>query len=244
MELYLNVGLFLLTFLGGILPLIIPSWNNKYANGMLTFSGAFLFAVCVSHILPDSFRGTDPHVAGVLVIVGFFLQYILQRLTHGVEHGHDCNHHHNDATAWSLFGGMAIHSFIEGLPLSTGFFSIETLIPLYIAILLHKVPTAIIIIDLFTKGSKKRSSSYLILLLFSLITPLGATVGYFIDQQIEGFHSGLHYIIPIVAGSFLQIATTIFYETASSNHKLSVKNWTFIILGAIMGIASGYFHIH
>ena len=243
MEFYLNFFLFLFTFLGGLLHLIIPSWNSRYSRNILSFSGAFLFAVCVSHILPDSFRGAEPHLAGILVIAGFFLQFVLQRLTHGVEHGHDCKHHHNDATAWSLFGGMAIHSLVEGLPLSAGFFEIDTLIPLYLAILLHKIPSAIIIIGMFAHSTAK-IRSYLILGLFSLVTPLGATIGYWIDMYVPGFHKGLHWIIPVVAGSFLQIATTIFYETSGGNHRLSDRNWILILLGALAGMSSGYFHIH
>ncbi len=244
MEGLLNIGLFALTFLGGILPLVIPHWEKKYANDLLAFSGAFLFAICIGHILPESFEKTDIHDAGIFVIIGFFLQFVLQRMTHGVEHGHDCDHHHNDTTAWSLFGGMAIHSFVEGLPLSTGYFDMGILIPLYIAILLHKIPSAIIIISMFGKQGRRLQKSYLILAMFALITPLGAVSGYFIHQSLPNFEHALHWIIPIVAGSFLQIATTIFFETASPHHKLSIRNWILIILGVLAGMAAGFFHVH
>lgn len=239
----LNLGLLVFTFLGGIFPLIIPNWNNKYAQGLLAFSGSFLFAVCISHILPHSFTGGDAHIAGILVVVGFFLQLILQRLTHGVEHGHDCNHHHNHTTAWSLFGGMAIHSFVEGLPLSIGYFEISTLIALYIAILLHKIPSAIIIVDLFQQG-QNRKKSYFILALFSVVTPLGALVGYLIHQRVPGFEQAVTWVIPLIAGSFLQIATTIFYEAASKNHKITARNWVLISFGGLAGMCSGMFHVH
>lgn len=241
MSLYLNISLFLLTFLGGIFPLIIPNWNNKYAQGLLAFSGSFLFAVCIGHILPHSFEGVSAHTAGILVILGFFLQLILQRVTHGVEHGHDCHHHHNHSTAWSLFGGMAIHSFVEGLPLLAGLFEWNALLALYLAILLHKIPSAIIIMDMFGQ-SKPKYKSYLILVLFALITPLGAGTGYMIQSKLGGFQDAVAWIIPVVAGSFLQIATTIFYEAASKNHHISAKNWMLISAGAIGGILSGLIH--
>lgn len=244
MEWLLNLALFSLTFLGGLLPLLVPSWEKKYANDLLAFSGAFLFAVCIGHILPESFEKTEVHKAGAFVIVGFFMQFVLQRLTHGVEHGHDCDHHHNDATAWSLFGGMAIHSFVEGLPLSTGYFDMEILIPLYAAILFHKIPTAIIVMGMFEKDSRHRLRPFFILALFAMLTPIGATIGYAINTWIPNFENALHWIIPIVAGSFLQIATTIFYETGNHHHKLSVRSWVLIILGVLLGMSSGLLHIH
>lgn len=245
MELILNLSLFILTFLGGMLPIIVPSWNKKYASNLLIFSGAFLFAVCIGHILPEAFHAGHNLNVGALVVGGFFFQFILQRLTHGIEHGHDCEHHHNDATAWSLFGGMAIHSFIEGLPLSTGFFKMETLIPLYTAIVLHKIPMAIIIISLFSKkGQIPKTKSFLILALFAMITPMAAGIGYWVNYNIPGFQEALHWVIPIIAGSFLQIATTIFYESANGHHKIDRIKWVMIIIGVLLGIVSGLGHTH
>ena len=69
----------------------------------------------------------------------------------------------------------------------------------------------------------------LYLFLFSLMTPLGILVGNGLMQYNS---YGLQIVTAIVAGSFLNIATSILYESAE-NHKLSFMRLLFAFLGAL-----------
>lgn len=240
-----NLSLFLVTFIGALLPnLRKRTYNEDVFNRLLLFAGAFLFAVCLSHLIPESVVHYGTGYSGILIVVGFFAQFIIQHFSHGVDHGHRCHHLEDKKYIWSLFLAMALHSFFEGLPLSTGFFSMNSLIPVYLAIALHKIPSAMIIYNIFYNASKDKKYSVWVTFLFSLITPVAALIGYVLSKNITYFDSVIPYIIPLVAGSLLQIATTIFFEASGKHHIITRTKWIVIILGAGIGCMSGLMHSH
>lgn len=240
-----NIGLFVFTFLPNLFKLgTTKNHTGDGFNRLLLFAGAFLFAVCLSHLIPESIIHYNTSWTGILIVFGFFAQYIIQHYSHGADHGHTCHHMEDKKYIWSLFTAMALHSFFEGLPLSTGLFSLNSLIPIYIAIALHKIPSALIIMNVFYNATKSRRQSILVTMLFSMITPLAALIGNFLSKNISVFTDIVPYIIPVVAGSLLQIATTIFFEAAGKHHDIKYVKWFFIITGAFLGSLTGLFHIH
>jgi len=240
-----NVALFLITFVLALIPnWAIKNYNEDSFNKLLLFAGAFLFSVCLSHLIPESIIHYHSPYTGFLIVGGFFGQFIIQHYAHGVDHGHRCHHLEDKSYIWSLFTAMAIHSFFEGLPLSTGLFEWYSLIPIYLAIALHKIPSAMIIYNVFYNYSKRKSYSTMITMLFSIITPGAALLGYVLSKNVESFGSIIPYIIPVVAGSLLQIATTIFFEASGKHHKILQSQWFIIFGGIVIGCLSGFLHSH
>ena len=98
-----NLLLFILTLIGGSAPLWLKSIDEQRTNYLLAFSGSFLLSITLLHLLPETFRDLG-HEAGLFVLIGFFVQLLIQRFTHGVEHGHthvaveDHHHHHHLTT--------------------------------------------------------------------------------------------------------------------------------------------------
>ena len=91
--------LFFSTLLAGLVALIIPKINSKYFYLGLVFSGAFLFSITIVHLLPELFSDrSSPGWIGLLVLLGFFMQLLLDFFTSGVEHGHLhlADEHHQD----------------------------------------------------------------------------------------------------------------------------------------------------
>jgi len=114
-----NLLLFILTIVGGSIPLWFTTISEKQTNYLLAFSGSFLMSITLLHLLPETFMDL-PQQAGLLILVGFFLQLLLQKFTHGVEHGHSHAPHahaHGDHNHFlqSIFIGLAIHAFKNGL---------------------------------------------------------------------------------------------------------------------------------
>lgn len=235
--------LWLLTFVGGVVPLVKKRWDGRYIGLLLTFSAAFLLGITLLHLMPDSVERLG-HYGGMLMLAGFFAQQIIQKYTHGLEHGHhhvqsrDKDGHSHHGMVWPVFIGLVIHAFSEGLPLGVSYTDANTLPSLVLAIGLHKVPEVILVVTLFLTDGKSKMECVLWLLLFSLLTPLAAFLAHVLGNSFAGVQTFLHWSIPFIAGVFIQISTTIFYENANKDHAFKWLKWLMIALGIGVSLLS------
>jgi zinc and cadmium transporter len=236
MFLFYNLLLFFITLAGGSIPLWSSKWNEQKMKYLLAFSGSFLLSITLLHLIPETVEHSG-HRAGLLILLGFFLQQMVQRFTHGVEHGHahlgDAHHH---ISVLPVFAGLAVHAFSEGLPLGITYTDASTLPSLFIAIALHKLPEAMLITSLVYFSSRKKSKAWPLLALFSLITPLAGMLTYFLGSRYSGIHDFVHLCIPVIAGAFIHIATTIFFESGTRTHDMNWRKWTATLAGIALAL--------
>src|SRR5690606_4268149 len=91
---------------------------KKYINYLLSFSGAYLLSVTFLHLLPHLFEG-NAHDLGIYLLLGFFLQLILDYFSGGIEHGHThVNTKQIGRFPFLIFLSLCLHAFIEAFPLS------------------------------------------------------------------------------------------------------------------------------
>ena len=110
--------------------------------------------------------------------------------------------------------------------------TITTPTHLLVGIILHKAPAAFALVMLLLLSDFKNSIVLFCLIFFALMSPLGAvTTGYLYNADL--LHPEfLKFIIAVVIGSFLHIATTIIFEVdSSSHHKISWKKLLAITVG-------------
>src|SRR5690606_25211642 len=91
--------LFFTPLISGLLIFLVPKGKSTNYRTLLVFAGSYLFAITVIHILPELYRQSlGLELIGLFVLVGFFVQQLLEYFTSGVEHGHihtsDLQHHH------------------------------------------------------------------------------------------------------------------------------------------------------
>ncbi len=244
--------LFASTMAGGLLVLAVkPHWT-KPLKMLLTFCGGFLFATAVLHLLPEVFA-TQHHYEGLLILVGFFLQMLLEKFSEGIEHGHlhleghaghdhghhDHSHFHKHGLSFGLLLSLSIHSLVEGIPLN-GSFGIERPFwenPLLLGIILHKFPAAFALMTVLRQSALGKKQRLGMLLFFAAMTPLGVLIGHFILAAGTGHDSEtFHIMLALATGSFLQIATTILFES-TVNHALSVKQILLAFGGGLLAFA-------
>lgn len=232
-----NFLLFIITFAGGSIPLWAKRLTNVQMHSLLAFSGSFLLSITFLHLIPEafSFAGTN---TGVFLLTGFFLQLIIQRFTHGLEHGHlhTDKHEHTIPLTFIIFG-ISLHAFMEGLPLGIQFHDHSTLPSLYLAIAAHKLPEAMLLCILIL-STQNRKQAFIYLFLFSLITPASSLLTNALSAQYTLVSKLMTVLLPLVAGSFIHIATTIFFESGTQQHALSRKKTVAIILGLGTGLAT------
>ena len=221
--------LFASVIAGAIVVEIFKPQKGKNIQMLLTFSGAYLLAVSVLHLLPELFNhNTSKHI-GLYILGGFLIQIFLEYFSQGIEHGH---FHKSNVIPFSVLISLCLHALLEGVPLG-GHLHDSAQNALLTGIVLHKMPVAIVLMTFFLQSNMRKSKAYFYLLLFALMAPLGVFAGN-LFTALANFHNE---IMAMVIGIFLHISTTILFES-SDGHKFSLQKILAIIVGACIAILS------
>ncbi len=240
--------LFFAAFLGGLAVLWLPVMESRVYKLLLVFAGAYLFAITVVHLIPELMHtAADNSRIGMLVLAGFFLQLLLEYLSGGVEHGHlhgsGDNHHHHHIAPATLLIALCIHSFLEGTlllhPVNGGedMHKTDTLLA---GIVLHKAPAAFALMSVLLHQLNKRWLAITLLAIFALASPAGLVFSESVQSNGEGLQFMAMWIYPLVAGSFLHISTTIFFEN-SPEHNFNLHKLLVSLVGALVGVMTELF---
>lgn len=240
--------IFVFTIIGGGIPLWYKRMDKNVMICLLTFTGAFLLGITVLHLIPDTFEELGYRKAGIYILVGFLLQVFMQQWSRGMEHGHgysdpakemrqhDHGGHTERSTAFGLVVGLSVHAFMAGLPLGFTYKDPSALPSLALGILLHKIPEAVTLMTMLIALRPARTANTAWLIGFALITPLGAFIAYSLNNSLAFMDTVLLYAIAIVAGAFLHISTTIFFESGTRHHEMNRAKVISMIIG--LGMSS------
>ncbi|REE81940.1 ZIP zinc transporter [Lutibacter oceani] len=197
--------------------------SNKTVQLLLAFSGAYLLSITILHLFPEVYITENSNI-GLYILIGLLLQLILDFFSKGAEHGH-IHIQDNIVFPWALFISLGIHAFMEGIPLANNHHHEHLLW----AIVIHKIPIAIILSTFFVKSQISKKYAVLFLVIFSLMSPLGRLAG-------ENFQLLVTYkteITAIIIGVFLHISTIILFET-SKDHKFNLLKFIAILVGMVV----------
>jgi zinc and cadmium transporter len=243
---YINAAILFLTALfGGTAFLFFPGLQRVNFRNILMFAGSYLFSITIIHILPEVYLNyPEPAIIGVIVLSGFFFQFILEFFSQGIEHGHsliDTGESHHDhihaPRILSLMAGLGIHSFLEGMivahPPNLNFHHHAG--GILLGIVLHKMPEtfALMAVMYHSKMAKWKSISGMVL--FCLTSPAGLFLSQFINQGVGNMNHFVPILYAFVSGTFLFISTTIFFET-SPHHQFNLKKLTSGLAGAFLAV--------
>ncbi|NRF40287.1 ZIP family metal transporter [Pedobacter foliorum] len=235
MEIWKVLILFFSAFLGGSAIFLVKSDKSQLLKLILSFSGAYLFAITVLHLIPDAYSGSDPQEIGIFILIGFLLQIFLEQFSEGVEHGHIHKHHETKVFPYGIMISLCLHAFLEGMPLAKDQHN-----ALIFGISLHHIPAAFALASILMQNQFKRSNILVYIGIFAVMAPLGFYVSYGLSNgTIGGIENYFNRIMGIVIGIFLHISTTILFES-SVDHKVSKRKMIAVLCG--IGIALiGYF---
>ena len=90
-ELTINIILFLSAFISGLVVILFKLQFSKNLKLLISFSGAFILAICVLHLMPEIFNDYDAKI-GAFILLGFLIQLLLEFFSGGIEHGHFHSH--------------------------------------------------------------------------------------------------------------------------------------------------------
>lgn len=241
--------LFVSAFISGIAVFFVKRDNTNTLKLVLSFTGAYLFSITVLDLFPHVyFTPTEPpETIGIYVLAGFFFQLLLEQFSHGVEHGHL---HHTHETRRSVFPlgimlSLCLHALLEGMPLAARHQN-----ELVFGIALHHVPAAFALGSLLMHTSLSKRGIVLLLMLFSIMTPLGFLLSKGISSgDIGSIDRYFDRIMAMVIGVFLHISTTILFESGSADHHVfNRRKMIAVVLGIIVALTNFFFnasgHLH
>jgi zinc transporter ZupT len=216
---------FLSVILGYLIANFLEPKNKKNLKLLLAFSGAFLLALTVSHLLPKIYQGHQ--IAGrpspsIFIMIGIVFQIVLEYFSQGAEHGHVHGHDKMNHIPWALFLSLCLHALLEGMPVSQHQ-------NLAWGISVHHFPIAIILTTFLMQSHLNKVSTFVFMFVFALMTPMGTYIAEFYTGLIQ-FQKE---ITAFVIGILFHISSTIIFES-SEGHKFNLAKLSAIVLGIIL----------
>jgi zinc and cadmium transporter len=235
MEFWKIFILFFCAFLGGLSIFLVKSDKSQLLKLILSFSGAYLFAITVLHLIPDAYSGPDHEEIGIYILIGFLLQIFLEQFSEGVEHGHIHKHSEGQVFPYGIMISLCLHAFLEGMPLAADQHN-----ALIFGIALHHIPAAFALASILLQNNYKFKGIVICLLVFAIMAPLGFLLSYGISNgSIGGIELYFNKMMGIVIGIFLHISTTILFES-SVDHKVSKRKMIAVLLGISIALVGFY----
>lgn len=222
-----------------------PSDPNKLKL-LIAFSGAYLLSITALHLLPEVFTGDDRGAYfGSFVLVGFFIQVMLEYLSGGIEHGH-AHTHRSAGLPVGLMIGLCLHAFLEGMPLGGGdaghshhgHSHSHGLEPLLLGIVLHKYPVAMVFLAMLLNSGLAKAKAFGLLAVFAAMAPLGTLLS---GVEMVGQYN--RESLAIVIGIFLHVSTTILFES-SEGHRFNAYKMVAIAAGLALSAAGMLLNAH
>jgi zinc transporter ZupT len=237
MESWQLILLFGSSLLGGLGIFLFKKDNSNRLKLVLSFSGAYLFAITVLHLMPDVYSSGNPQI-GLFILGGFLLQIFMEQFSEGIEHGHIHKHSHQHFVfPLGIMISLCLHAFLEGMPLAKGQHK-----ELVYGIALHHIPAAFALGSVLMENKLSKFSISSLLILFALMSPLGYWLSFEIGQgAIGNIEVYFDRIMGVVIGIFLHISTTILFES-SVDHKFNLKKVVAVLLGVSIALAGFFMH--
>jgi zinc transporter ZupT len=228
--------LFLSAFISGMAVFFVKRDNTSYLKLILSFSGAYLFAITVLHLIPHVYHAntTSPEVIGLYILGGFIFQLLLEQFSQGIEHGH-IHHQENTGFPLGIMISLCLHAFLEGMPLISG-----QQTKLVFGIAIHHIPAAFALGSLLLSSTVKKQTIIIMLVIFAAMTPLGfITSSVLSEGEIGNISQHFDKIMAVVIGIFLHISTTILFESGSADHhKFNKKKMAAVFLGLAVSLTT------
>lgn len=235
MNFYIYVILiFIATLAGGLLPLAVIE-SRRYIYLAVSFAAGILIGTALFHLLPEAVEITGNSI-GYTILAGFAVFYLPQKfmLTHPCEEG-DCDFHKLGVLA---FIGLGFHATIDGIAVGAGY-DLPGLQIIAGAVISHKIPAALALALLLMAAEFEKRRIAILILLFSLATPIGALTTKLLVTGAEKEWFG--YILGFSAGNFLAIAgSDLLRRLHDHDQKNTFARIAFLVAGCSLSLINSH----
>jgi len=228
-----SVGLVSVISLIGAVTLLITAARVRFILYILVaFSAGGMMGGAFFHLLPEALDMIKPVNAFIVMLIGFCLFFLLERLILW-HHCHDgvCEVH--PFTYLNLIGD-GVHNFIDGFVIAAAYIvDVHVGVIATLAIVLHEIPQELGDFGVLIYGGIKPSRALFLNFVTALLAVAGAITGYFMSHFVS---SVMPYVLPFAAGNFIYIAGSDLVPELHKEPKLSKSLLAFVVfvVGLIM----------
>ena len=226
----------LATLLGGFVALRAKDRLHL----VLGLSGGVLLGLVAFELIPETFELNNNTALGlpavmVAFVAGFLLLHILERSA-GVHEPADSDYgthsHSHPRVGWLGAGGLALHSFIDGVGIGLGFqISNQVGIAVAVAVLAHDFTDGLNTVTLMVRSGNDRRNAIRMLALDAVAPALGvlSTLLFTLPDSALGLYLGAF------AGFLTYLAAADILPEAHSRHPSRLTLVSTLIGVAVMG---------
>ncbi len=198
---------------------------------LISFAAGALLAVSLFDILPEAFEALGVIKGLVSFGSGYLLFFLITRFVFHVCPA--CSATHTEvqfkAITVSMVAALSIHSFMDGLAISSGVSSGSSIgILILLAVVYHKFPEGLALTSVAVSSGMSRGRAFFMsTLIESSTTVVGGLAGFFLPFSQESAWTG--YVLGHVAGGFVFVVLHALLSELVKHHPRDT------ILSAILG---------
>ena len=223
----------LISFIGIFTLSLKEEVLRKYIFIFISIAVGALLGDALVHLIPEAFEvSTNTTLTSVLIIVGIFFFFILEKFLHWHHHGEDKEDNHIHPVGKLVLFSDGIHNFMDGLIIAASFLvSIPVGMATTLAVILHEIPQEIgDFAVLIHSGYTKRQALWLNFL-SALTAMLGVIVLFAVGNVAE---LSSKFFLPTAAGGFIYIAVADLIPELRKTKE--IKYSALQIVAAIVGV--------
>jgi len=159
-SLILGVVAGLANLFGGAIVSARP-WSRTFLTYFIALGSGFMLATAITEMLPESLRLAS-NAAPLLILLGYFVVHIFEHSWPAHFHFGEETHHDeflNPSVAYAALGGLAIHTFFDGVAIASGFLISNWLgTVIFGAVILHNIPEGFTIASVMAAAKRSRNA--------------------------------------------------------------------------------------
>lgn len=238
----LSVIMAITSYLAGLVPLKVPHGAKNLARIGSVLSMGLLVGTSLAVVIPEGIESlyystanitANPTYIGVCLLSGFVTMYLIDNFAsiwQSLGMAGDTESSKFEPDSWakkaltivktSLTLGLLVHSAVDGISLGSSFTKEDATLGIvfFIAIIIHKLPTAFSLTSILLKEELLASVIKLHLAVFSLVTPVFAISTYLFLSLLElDSEFTVSLLLLFSGGTFLYIVTHVLLESVGSH---------------------------
>ena len=213
---------------------------KKYVGLFISLAIGALLGDAFIHLIPETFEKISNHtLAGILIISGILIFFIIEKFLHWHHHGEDKDETEIHPVGKLILFTDGFHNLIDGIIIGVSFMvSIPVGIATTLAVILHEIPQEIGDFAVLIHSGYTKKKALWLNFLSALTAVVGASIALIFGNVAENFTV---WVLPIAAGGFVYIALAdLIPELHKMNRvKNSILQFSVLLFGIILMLAFG-----